>query len=248
MRRHSTLRARSVAFSLLASISCGRIGDPEVRFRRADFQVPFEQRLRYETNSPLIVLGTVLDLHDVGQPRAWREDSRVRIQATPIKIQIEEVIRRGGAAEQMEFLYVTFSARSEVDLGQPRYIPDIGQRRIYFLTPSGRDYRSVRDVLNYPLHVYTGSHRRGFCRSKPPGQCIAEILLIPQADFDPHLFSASLYGDGYATAEVFASRPVARGLLQKLVTYPDERISMAASELNESLLRDDMDRERGGNR
>jgi hypothetical protein len=158
-------------------------------------------------------------------------DRRIRTELTRIRVEIEAVIKGDLSSNPTDFYYFTYSPdTSEVDLGVPRYLPEVGQRRIYFLKPSGGSYRSVGDVTDYTLRVSSGSHTMDFCTGKSPGCCIAEILLAPQPDIDAGRFVADLIQSEYA-AEVLCSRPTARELVQKLIQYPDQRISEGAREV-----------------
>jgi hypothetical protein len=140
------------------------------------------------------------------------------------------VIKGAVSLNQIEFYYFAYSpAASEVDLGVPRYLPAVGQRRIYFLKRFEASYRSIGDVTDFTLRVSSGSHARGFCSGESPGCCIADLLLIPQPDVDVKWFIADLVQSEYA-AEVLCSRPVARALMQKLVDYPEPGISERARE------------------
>jgi hypothetical protein len=193
--------------------------------------LPFDRRLRLEGGAPVIVLGHVLQVDEIGQPQQSSREPRIGTQLTRITIGVEEVIKGNVKLNQIEFYYFTFSpAASEVDLGVPRYLPDVGQRRIYFLKPSYGSYRSVGDVTDYTLRVSSGSHTKGFCRGKSPNRCIAEILLLPQADVDTKLFIVDLIRSEYV-AEVLCSRLTAEDLMQKLTHHPDQSIADGAREV-----------------
>jgi len=218
-------------FALAGLVACTQAADPRDQFRRSDCHLPFDERLRFEAAAPIIVLGRVLEVNDVGQPRPSSGDRRIRTQLTRIRIDVEEVIKGDVKANPLEFYYFTFSpAASEIDLGVPRYLPDVGQRRIYFLKPAKGSYRSVGDVTDYTLRVSSGSHTQGSCTGKSPGCCIAEILLIPRQDIDAGWFVVDLIQSEYA-AEVLCSRSTARDLMQKLTQYPDPRIADGAREV-----------------
>jgi hypothetical protein len=69
---------------------------------------------------------------------------------------------KGDVSSPMEFPYFRFSPESDLDLGVPRYIPIVGNRRIYFLKPSNNGYRSVGDVTDYTLTIGSGHPNPGF--------------------------------------------------------------------------------------
>jgi len=218
-------------FVLAGLAGCTNAAAQRDQFRSSDRRLPFDQKLRFEMAAPIIVLGHVLEVSEIGQPQRSRTDGRIKIQLARIKIEVEEMIKGNVGSSPMEFYYFVFSAdASEVDLGVPRYLPDVGQRRIYFLKPSSGSYRSVGDVYDYTLQVSSGSHSRGFCKGKSPGCCIAEILLVPQQDYDASWFVAHLV-ESQRAAEVMCSRRAALDLIRNLTQHPDQRISDGAREV-----------------
>lgn len=228
MRLLTCVSAGIVLAGLIGCIAATNLRD---QFRRTDIRMPFDQRLRFELGAPIIVLGHVLEVNEIGAPQRSRADARIRTQLTQIKIDVEAVIKGDIHSNPMEFYYFRFSnAASEIDLGVPRYLPDVGQRRIYFLRLANGSYRSVGDVTDYTLPVNSGSHARGFCTGKTPGRCIAEMLLVPQQDLDTRWFVANLIQSEYA-AEVLCSRHTAQDLMESLTHNPDQRIADAAREV-----------------
>ena len=216
---------------LAGLVACTQAADLRDQFRRSDCRLPFDKRLRFEVAAPIIVLGHVLGVNEIGQPQRSSGDRRIKTQLTQIKIDVDEVIKGDIKVNPLEFYYFTYSpAASEIDLGVPRYLPDVGQDRIYFLKPSGSSYRSVGDVTDYTLRVSSGNHTRGFCAGKSPGCCIAEILLVPQQDIDTRWFVVDLIRSKYA-AEVLCSRSRSQDLMQRLTQSPDPRISNGAREV-----------------
>lgn len=217
--------------AVAGSVGCRHAADLQDQFRKSDYHLPFDERLRLEESAPIIVIGHVAEVNDVGQPRRSPGDPRIKTQLTRIKIDVEEVIKGDVRSNPMEFYYFTFSpAASELDLGVPRYLPDVGQRRIYFLKPSNGIYRSVGDVTDYTLRVSSGSHKKGFCKGKSPGCCIAETLLVPQQDLDTKWFVADLIQAEYA-AGVLCSQRAARDLMQKLAQSLDKEIADGARQV-----------------
>lgn len=201
------------------------------QLRRSDYNLPLDQRLRLEREAPLIVLGRVIGVTEVGRPVPSRSDARVKTQLDRIKINVEEVVKGSMSSSTLEFYYFTYSpSASEIDLGVPRYLPEVGQRRLYFLKAANGSYRSVGDITNYTLRVSSGSHQRGFCAGKSPGCCMAEILLVPQPDLDIRWFVVDLARSEYA-AEVLCSRNATSDLMNRLVRNADQRISERAREV-----------------
>ena len=179
--------------ALIGLVGCGRGADLRDQFQKSDDRRPFEKRLRFEATAPIIVVGKVLDVNDVCQPRR-SSGAGVGIQLVQIKINVEEVITGDAGLSPIEFYFFEFSPEaSEVDLGVPRYYPHAGQRCIFFLKPSNNGYRSVGDVTNYNLRVSSGSHDKNFCDGKSPGCCIAQILLEPGKDLNVEWFAGDLF-------------------------------------------------------
>jgi hypothetical protein len=189
--------------------------------------LPFEQRLRVEHSAPTIVLGRVIKVSEIGPPQRSNGDPQIKTQLTQIMIDVEAVIKGKVESSPIEFSYFVFSPASDVDLGVPRYLPAIGQRRLYFLESSNGTYRSVGDVTDFTLRVSSGTHNKDFCSGKSSGCCIAEILLLPQRDADIDVFVLDLIRSAYAS-RVLCSPRSAQKLLQQLTENPDQRISDGA--------------------
>jgi len=218
------------ALALCGLTGCGRDPGLQDQFTKSDYRLPFEERLRIEEAAPVIVCGSVLAVNEVGAPRRSPGDSRIKTQLTRIGIAVEEVVKGGITASPLEFYFFTYSFANHSDLGVPRYSPEVGQRRIFFLRPWEHGYRSVGDVTNYNLAVQTGRHPRDFCQGKSPGCCIAELLLVPAQAPDIHWFVHDLGPDAYA-AGVLCSPGASRDLLQRLVRNPDGRIAGSAADI-----------------
>ena len=217
--------------TLAGLIGCTRAAELRDQFQMSDYRLPFNERLRVEAAAPVIVLGRVLDVKEIGQPQRSNGDPRIKTQLTRINIDVEEVIKGALPDVPVQFFYFTYSAENDGDLGVPRrYCPHAGQRRIYFLKPWEDTYRSVGDVTDYTLPVSSGMHVKGLCQGKGPGCCIAELLLVPGKDLDSYWFVADLIQAEYA-AETLCSQRVARDLMQKLTQNPDQRISDRAREV-----------------
>jgi len=217
----------TVGLAVLAGCA-GRTGINDY-VRKSDYLMPYAERLLFESRAPIIVLGRVLDAQDVGDATPSAGDSRVIVQLTRITIDIEQVVKGIPATNPMWFYYFTFSALNRTSLGVPCYLPAVGQRRLFFLTPAGNIYRSVGDLTDYTLPVMTGTHPKDFCRGKTPGCCIANILLVPGTNMDVRFFRAYLTYAHYA-AGVLCSKTVARRLMELLERNSDKAIADAARE------------------
>jgi hypothetical protein len=219
-----------LGFLLVSLTGCTRSSEPQDSFEQSQYSQSFADKLRFESSAPNIVLGRVLELEKAGKPRTSPGDSRVKTQLTRIKINVEKEIQGNIGVNPLQFVYFTFSSENTADLGVPRYIPEVGQRRIYFLKPSGDSFRSVGDVTDYTLKVRSGTHVGNSCLGKP-GCCIADLLLIPgELDLDANAFIRDLDEAEYA-GEILCSRSVALDLLTRLTKNPDQRIAERASEI-----------------
>ena len=219
------------AIALGSLTGCTHAADLQDQFRMSDYRLSFDERLRIEEAAPIIVLGNVLAVSNVGGPRKSLGDPRLKTQLTQIRIDVEETIKGSVRSNPMEFYFFAYSRENEVDLGVPRYVPEVGQQRIYFLKPWEDTYRSVGDVTNYTLPVRSGAHARGFCQSKEPGCCIAEILLVPAQDIDVEWFVHDLGPYSAYAAGVLCSPRKAQDLLKELAQNPDTRIADSAIDI-----------------
>jgi hypothetical protein len=220
-----------VGIAFLCLVGCRSAAELRDQFHPSDVHLSFDQRLRIEARAPIIVAGRVVQVNKLGQPEPSRGDHRIGCQLTRITVDVDEIIKGDIGSSQIEFYYFTYSPMaSEADLGALRYLPAVGQNRIFFLSPFKDGYRSVGDLTDYTLRFSTGRHQRGFCTGKSPGCCIAEILLVPQRNADIDQFVLDLIAAAGA-AEVLCSRDVAQSLLQRLTAHPDHRISEWAREV-----------------
>ncbi len=219
-----------LAILILGLMGCRRSLDLPDLFQRSDFTKPFDEKLRLESNAPLIVVGRVASTRPVGRPKRSLGDVRLMVQLTEITIRVEDVLKGSSKGDPLDFYYYTFARENEHDLGIPRYLPIVSERRIYFLQPFDHRYRSVGDVADYTLPVKSGYHKPGMCHGKSTGCCIAEVLLMPGETYDPKSFAQNLVKSEYV-ASVLCSRSVALQLVEQLLHNPSEVVSRAASEI-----------------
>jgi hypothetical protein len=234
--RQLMLRA-SLATAVGCLLACGQYSTSRDLFNQSDYSLTMRDRLRFEMQAPVIVSGRVVDVKEIGLPQLSSGDRRILVQLTRIRIAVEQKIKREAAGSEMEFDVFTYSNRNKGDLGVPRYIPMVGQRRIYFLKKVRGRYRSVGDVTNYNLPVRSGFHDKAICSGMSAGCCIAQVLLTPGQDVDVESFSTLLYEAEYA-ASVCCSRSGAVALVRQLLENPDSRITEAARGLLDALAQD----------
>jgi len=78
--------------------------------------------LQDQFRKPIIVLGHVTEVNEVGPPKRSSGDRRIKTQLNKIKINVEEVIKGDVRADEIEFYYFVFSqAANDMDLGVPRF-------------------------------------------------------------------------------------------------------------------------------
>jgi hypothetical protein len=217
--------------ALLLACTAGCSHDLGIRdeFRMADYQPATGDRERIELAAPVIVLGTVVGVTNVGHPRISPGDPRIKTQLTRIRISVEQIIKGAPSTSALEFYFFAYSSQNTVDLGVRRYVPQVGQHRIYFLKPWRRTFRSVGDVVNYTVSTANGNHKPGFCQGKEPGCCIAEVLLVPEPDRDTSRFALDLWRAAF-TASEFCSPSRVRELVKALTRDPDPQVSGGAAD------------------
>jgi hypothetical protein len=181
--------------------------------------------------APIIVLGKVLNVENVGGSARSPGDPRIRTQLTRIKIDVEQIVKGSIRSNAIEFYFFTYASDNRVDLGVPRYVPEIGQRQIYFLEPWQKTYRSIGDVTNYNLPMPSGTRPKDFCRGKDPGCCMAEMLLVPGRGVEVDWFVRDLGPSSAYAAGIFCSPRRVQELLVKLTSNPDNRIADSAMDV-----------------
>ena len=221
--------SRTAAIALMFACGCGPNPGIQERLRQSDYQMPYAERLRFDSSAPLVVLGRVLSVTNVGRPHPSHVDPLIEVQLTRIWIDIEEVIKGNAETGPAAFYYYAVSSTKEL-IPPHIYLPVVGGHRIFFLDRVGATLRSVGDVFDHTLRVFTGTHPQGFCRSKEPRCCIADILLTPGRDFDRKWFPIFL-GDAYYAAGVLCCKGVATRLLYALALNSDQGVATAARDI-----------------
>jgi hypothetical protein len=219
------------ALAMAAMFGCNSGARLRDQFNMAEYHLPVGAKYRVELSAPIILAGRVKAVNTIGAPTRSPGDHRIKTQLTRITIDVEQEIRGTLSAGPVDFYFFAYALENTRDLGVPRYVPHVGQRRIYFLKQSTEGYRSVGDVTNYNLAVRSGTHARDFCRGKAPGCCIAEILLTPSADCEVEAFVADLGPAAFAAGELCSSQETER-LVDRLTRNEDMRIAAAALEIS----------------
>jgi hypothetical protein len=140
----------------------------------------------------LVLVGTVTAVRDLGAPKHADQFPQLMLQCTEITANVETQLKGELPGGIVRFYYYILSKLSSADLGPPKYIPIVGQRRMFFLTSEGALVRSIGDVRDYTLRVSTGYHDRRVLDSLPFGQRAALVLLTPGQGYSPGEFAKNL--------------------------------------------------------
>jgi hypothetical protein len=166
--------------ALLLLSGCKKPQGPPDLYDPAELSRSFEDRVRLQTAAPIIVVGVVETFRVAGKPVPSQRDKRINLDLTEVTIQVEQTIMGSISSKHLNFWYYNYSSHNEQDLGRRRYLPNPGQRRIFFLSPSPPGYRSIGDVVDYTFPLRSGHHSKDFCAHETVGCCIAELMLVPR--------------------------------------------------------------------
>jgi hypothetical protein len=211
----------------LIMVGCTRAPDLQDLFQLSERGKPFD----VELSAPVVVVGLVERVDEVGPPGRSRGDPRLGVQLTSVRIRVEQVLRGTTEKGALTFYYYAFSPSGEVGPpgGAKLYDTYAGVRYIFFLKRFAGGYRSVGDVTDYKFTVWSGRHEKDFCHGTSVGCCIARILLEPGEGYDAQNFARDLTWNSYP-AKVLCSQEQALDLVQKLEHHPDPVVSQAATE------------------
>jgi len=222
------IRNLAVAVSLLSA--CNSHSIPEDFFDPSEFKKTYEDRVRAEITAPIIVVGRVEDFGSTGIRRVAQRDPTVKLELMSVGLHVEQTLKGPELGPRLTFRYYAYSSANDRDLGIARYIPNIGQRRIYFLVSSPTGYRLIGDAVDHTVPIRSGYHPNYLCKDSSEGCCIADILLMPGQGYDQQLFAKQLAGEASA-ATVFCSRARALELVKVLLNNSDSHIVQAAKQI-----------------
>jgi hypothetical protein len=204
----------------LAVITCLLLVGCNSRLALCDYWDPRDliERHDYETMrlSPIIVVGKVTSVETVRKGYRASRQPNLFLDLMKVKIDVENILRGEGLGSNLVFYFFAYSPRNGGYSGPPRYEVGAGNRRIFFLTRDLGVLRSSGDVLDYTLHVASGSHR-GLGLSSDLGESISEILLGLGNEFDPDAMARSILRSA-PSADRFSSRLNTVALLERLVS------------------------------
>jgi len=105
-----------------------------------------------------------------------------------------------------------------------------GRRYVFFLMSEGDVLRSIGDVGEYSIEVFTGSHIGTNTPAESAVMAISNILLKRGTNVDESLLAKNLQGTWHALDDLKASRLYTMRLLRELVIMPGP-VRIAACEL-----------------
>ena len=223
----SHLSAVAMAMSLACSTKLKTMAD---KFSVSEYSMMYEDRLSKEMRAPLIVLGVIVNVIEVGKPQRSPGDPRIATQKTIISIRVENIVRGRVEEDLLDVVFFAYSRTNERELGRVTFAPKTGQRRLFFLWTDGAAYRTIGDVTDYTLLVRSGPFRSDNCTGKGAGCCIAEIVLRPPLDEQLYGFVKDLPESTYAAA-FLCSPQDAREKLEGLAQHRDERVAASAKDM-----------------
>lgn len=86
------------------------------RVNVSDYSMTYKDRLSRDMQAPLIVLGEVVDVREVGEPRKSPGDPRILTQETVISIRVENVIRGRIDRDHIDVVFFAYSRKNQKDL------------------------------------------------------------------------------------------------------------------------------------
>jgi hypothetical protein len=167
--------------------------------------------------APTIVEGIVKENRIVRTQPAARLPE-VLLELHVVQVSVEMAIRGGAGKREIEFYYFGESPDSAVV--SPRYKrpfqADVGTRYLFFLCTENSVLRSVGDVGEYSVPVFSGAPDENEMGTSNPGRIIATILLRLGKGMIPELFASGLRSSSIA-ADQWGSRLLSVQLLRNLL-------------------------------
>lgn len=201
---------------------------PPIKFDTAELNRPIQ--LDVMAAAPLVVVGVVRLVRAGGQVVQVPGFPQLKAQCTEITAEVENALRGEFRGRDVRFYYYVLSELSSADLGPPKYLPAIGQRRFFFLTSERGVVRSLGDVRDYTLRVDSGKHSDSMLYSLPFGQKAAMILLTPGSEYEPRRFANSL-DEAAFVSDALTSHEETDGLLRKLSAAGDSEVGQTVDQL-----------------
>jgi hypothetical protein len=173
-------------------------------------------------HAPIVIVGVVAANEALGPPREARRIQGVGVQLRRATIDVELVLRGGEIQPRTSVHYFAQSYTSNLG-GNPLHktllSAEVGRRYVFFLLPEKGHYRSVGDVGNYTIEVFSGRHTdratEALGAKAPLGHKVAWLLLTPGEGLDSRRFADNI-DRARSTADLVGSRQLTVSLLEKL--------------------------------
>lgn len=187
--------------------------------------------------APIVAVGSVLAVRTVGGVRRSARIPEMRIELLELMVRVENVLRGSISTPTVKVYYFMFSAHNQRLFGVCVYTPVLQERLVLFLKEESGVIRSVGDVNDYTLRVYSGSHEG----LEPPvgaslGEAISWVLLTPGKDLQPKSFVTYL-GPAFSVSADLCSESCALTLLRPLLESENVSVRDRAGEIIASLRR-----------
>jgi hypothetical protein len=217
--------------AVLAAHACGQI--PELVDTLGSpvdqTEVLFDPDLRQ--TAPVIAAAYVVDNAAVRRRVPAARMPGILLDLHRVHARVEVAIR-GDVGAELEFYY--FVQADDSPGNNPRYRlmfeAEPGRRYIFFLCREGAALRSVGDVGEYSLKIFSGAHRNYRPPAKDAATAVQDILLKRGEGSDP---AALVYGLQFSVvaANRWGSRLHAIQLLRELLAEPEPVRSAACDQL-----------------
>lgn len=220
-------KVASLGAMLLVSYACG----PKIEDRFNPEDTHFHPPLRTMRSASLVVVGRVTSVQPVGGVRNATRAPELRIRLARVTLAVENVLRGSRSDATLTFYYYAFSAYRGTSLPFHLYLyrPERDIRRIFFLKEEDGIVRSVGDVIDYTIPVWSGSHE-GLTPPSQLCQAISWILLTPGKGAQVDTFAEHLYG-GLSVAIGFDCEPYALAQLEALLTSDNTLVRTEARDI-----------------
>lgn len=190
----------------------------------------------FERLAPIIVGGVVIADQIVARHVESVRCPGVYLDLHTVKVKVENNIRGDLVGSEVAFHYFSdgrYLGSRASPYHKRLFRAESGGRFVFFLTREREVLRSVGDVGDYSIRIYTGVHSQASLAGDPPGTRLSRMLLEPGEGVDLEAMASQLL-DYNEIASVWSSRPQAVELLRKLTHLPEPIRSAACGVLTAS--------------
>lgn len=185
-----------------------------------------------------MAVGLITEVASVGRPRVPQKGSRILLEPIRMSVIVENVLRgdiRGPKAEIFGFRY---SLEGQGSFPGKTFQPRPGQRRLFLLVRESGILRLYVDEVRefYAPIVASGKHTALDADVEGnPGRAIASLLLTPGEGLDESEFATNLAFYSFVSMAVTHDKPYILSLLERLNTFPDERVRREAAGMQQTI-------------